>query len=31
MKANICGAERAVRIIAGLALIAWPLFANGPV
>jgi len=31
MKANICGAERVVRIIAGLALIAWTLFANGPV
>jgi membrane-associated protease RseP (regulator of RpoE activity) len=31
MKANIGGVDRIVRIIAGLALIAWVLFANGPV
>lgn len=30
MKANIGGVDRIVRIIAGLALIAWVLFANGP-
>ncbi len=31
MKANIGGIDRVLRIVAGLALIAWVLFANGPV
>jgi len=30
MKANIGGIDRTIRIVAGLALIAWALFANGP-
>jgi hypothetical protein len=30
MKANVGGIDRALRIIVGLALIAWVLFANGP-
>ncbi len=30
MKANVGGVDRIVRIVAGLALIAWALFANGP-
>lgn len=30
MKANIGGIDRALRIVAGLALIAWVLFASGP-
>lgn len=29
MKANIGGIDRTIRIVAGLALIAWALFANG--
>lgn len=31
MKANIGGIDRVVRIVAGLALIAWVLFLDGPV
>ncbi len=31
MKANVGGVDRVIRIVAGLALIAWVLFANGPV
>lgn len=31
MKANVGGIDRVLRIAAGLALIAWVLFANGPV
>lgn len=30
MKANVGGVDRIVRVVAGLALIAWVLFANGP-
>ena len=30
MKANVGGVDRFVRIVAGLGLIAWVLFANGP-
>ena len=30
MKANVGGVDRIVRIVAGLALIAWALFADGP-
>lgn len=30
MKVNVGGVDRIVRIAAGLALIAWVLFANGP-
>ncbi|MDO9150934.1 MAG: DUF2892 domain-containing protein [Methylotenera sp.] len=30
MKANVGGVDRALRIIVGLALIAWALFGNGP-
>lgn len=30
MKANVGGIDRIVRIVVGLALIAWVLFANGP-
>jgi hypothetical protein len=30
MKANIGRIDRTIRIVAGLALIAWALFANGP-
>jgi hypothetical protein len=30
MKVNVGGVDRIVRIVAGLALIAWVLFANGP-
>ncbi|WP_047552343.1 YgaP family membrane protein [Methylotenera sp. G11] len=30
MKINVGGVDRIVRIAAGLALIAWVLFANGP-
>lgn len=30
MKANVGGVDRIVRIAAGLALIAWALFASGP-
>ncbi|HEY9277796.1 MAG TPA: DUF2892 domain-containing protein [Methylotenera sp.] len=30
MKANVGSVDRFVRIVAGLALIAWVLFANGP-
>ncbi len=30
MKANVGGIDRVLRIAAGLALIAWVLFANGP-
>jgi hypothetical protein len=30
MKANVGGVDRALRIIVGLALIAWVLFGNGP-
>jgi hypothetical protein len=30
MKKNIGGIDRVVRIVAGLALLAWVLFANGP-
>jgi hypothetical protein len=31
MKTNIGGIDKILRIIAGLALIAWVLFAGGPV
>lgn len=31
MKVNVGGVDRIVRIVAGLALIGWVLFANGPV
>lgn len=31
MKANVGGMDRVVRIVAGLALIAWVLFFSGPV
>jgi len=31
MKANVGGIDRVLRIVVGLALIAWVLFANGPV
>ncbi len=31
MKANVGGVDRIVRIVAGLALIAWALFGNGPI
>lgn len=31
MKKNVGGVDRAVRIIAGLALLAWYLFGAGPV
>ncbi len=31
MKANVGGIDRVLRIVVGLALIAWGLFANGPV
>lgn len=31
MKANVGGVDRTIRIVAGLALIAWALFGNGPV
>lgn len=30
MKANVGGVDHALRIIVGLALIAWVLFGNGP-
>lgn len=30
MKVNVGGVDRIVRIVAGLALIGWVLFANGP-
>jgi hypothetical protein len=30
MKVNVGGVDRIVRIVAGLALIGWALFANGP-
>ncbi len=30
MKANVGGVDRIVRIVAGLALIAWALFGGGP-
>ncbi len=30
MKKNVGGADRALRIIIGMALIAWVLFASGP-
>ena len=30
MKANVGGVDRIVRIVAGIALIAWALFASGP-
>ncbi|MDD2933843.1 MAG: DUF2892 domain-containing protein [Methylotenera sp.] len=30
MKANVGGIDRVLRIVAGLALIAWVLLANGP-
>lgn len=30
MKVNVGGVDRIVRIVAGLGLIAWVLFANGP-
>ena len=30
MKVNVGGVDRIVRIVAGLALISWALFANGP-
>lgn len=30
MKANVGGVDRIVRIVAGLALIAWALFGSGP-
>jgi hypothetical protein len=30
MKANVGGVDRALRVIVGLALIAWVLFGNGP-
>jgi len=31
MKANVGGIDKILRIVVGLALIAWALFANGPV
>lgn len=31
MKANVGGIDRILRIAVGLALVAWVLFANGPV
>ena len=31
MKSNVGGVDRILRIVVGLALIAWVLFANGPV
>lgn len=31
MKANIGGIDKVLRILVGLALIAWVLLANGPV
>jgi len=31
MKANVGGIDRVLRIVIGLALIGWVLFANGPV
>jgi hypothetical protein len=31
MKANVGGIDRVLRIVVGLALIAWVLFANGPI
>lgn len=31
MKVNVGGIDRVLRIAVGLALIAWALFANGPV
>ena len=31
MKMNVGGIDRALRILAGLALLAWVLFFNGPV
>lgn len=31
MKANIGGIDRTIRIVVGLALVAWVLFANGPI
>jgi hypothetical protein len=30
MKVNVGGVDRIVRIVAGLALIAWVLFGDGP-
>jgi len=30
MKVNVGGVDRIVRIVAGLALIAWALFGGGP-
>lgn len=31
MKANVGGVDRVIRVVVGLALIAWVLFAHGPV
>jgi hypothetical protein len=31
MKLNVGGIDRILRIVVGLALVAWALFANGPV
>ena len=31
MKANVGGIDKILRIVIGAALIAWVLFANGPV
>jgi len=31
MKANVGGIDRILRIVAGLALVAWVVLANGPV
>jgi len=31
MKTNVGGIDKILRIVVGLALIAWALFANGPV
>lgn len=31
MKANVGGIDRVLRIVVGLALVAWVLFAGGPV
>jgi len=31
MKANVGGIDRVIRIVAGLALIAWALIGGGPV
>lgn len=31
MKANVGGIDRIIRIVVGVALIVWVLFANGPV